>query len=105
MKRNKAETFTVSFRLDGYHHGVLSERAAAQNLSPGEYARGLIHDALDNQHAAQTLEALHELRRELEHGLRTLKQHLRTATICLLTDAGNASLEAAEDLVNEHMTD
>lgn len=115
MKRHKADTFTVSFRLDGHHHARLSERALAFDMSPGEYARALVRDALTDQHAQRTLHELHELKHhlqrtlldleELKSHLRAQRRHLRTATICLLTDAGRATLEAAQEFVDEHMAD
>jgi hypothetical protein len=115
MKRHKADTFTVSFRLDGHHHALLAERASTFDMSAGEYARELVRDVLNDQHAERTLHELSELKHhlqrtlleleELKGHLRAQRRHLRTATICLLTDAGRASLEAAQEFVDEHMAD
>jgi hypothetical protein len=108
MKRHKADTFTVSFRFDEHHHALLVERARALDMSPGEYARELVRDALTDQHAQRTLHELSELKHHLQRTLLELhdmKRHLRTATIGLLTDAGRASLEAAQEFVDEHMAD
>ncbi len=115
MKRRKADAPTVSFRFDGHHHALLAERAQAFDMSPGEYARVLVRDALTDQHAERTLHELSELKHhlqrtlldleELKSNLRAQRRHLRTATICLLTDAGKATLEAAQEFVDEHMAD
>jgi hypothetical protein len=115
MKWHKVDTFPLSFRLDGHHHALLSERAQQFNLSPGQFARVLVRDALTDQHALETLHELSELKHHLQRALldledlksqlRAQRQRLRTATICLLTDAGRASLEAAQEFVDKHMAD
>ena len=105
MKRHKADTFTVSFRLVGHDHALLSERARALEKSPGEYARTLVRDALYDQHAKQMLDELSELKHQLQSTLLELNRHLRTATIGLLTDAGKASLEAAQEWVDKYLAD
>ncbi len=45
----KEQPKTVGFQLDPGHHRRLEERARRYNMSPGQYARDLIINALDSQ--------------------------------------------------------
>jgi hypothetical protein len=97
MARHQADTCTVSFRLDGHHHKMLVERAAARGLTPGTYARLLTVEALDNVQSLQTLATL----QQLQHDVGTLKENVRLATICVLTELGRWDLTSAETEVNK----
>lgn len=111
MKRHKADTPTVSFRLDEHHHALLAEHARAFDMSPGEYARVLVRDAITDQHAQRTLHELTELKHHLPRTLLDLEElksnlcaehrHLRNATFCLLVDYG----DAAREFIDKHMAD
>ncbi len=116
MKRKaKADSPTVSFRLDGHPHAILAERARALDMSPGEYARELVSAALNDQHAKQMLDDLSELKHHLQRALldlkelkslfRTQREHLRNATYCLLVNLGDVKNGDAQEFVDKYMAD
>lgn len=95
----KAKT-TIGFRLDGALLKLLGERAAANGLSPGAYARLLVTEALlDGKHAL----LLEELRDVKERQL-GFEQSLRLITVALLCDAGKARPEEATEFVRENLS-
>lgn len=89
---------TVAFRLEKDILALLTAKADELGVSPGAYARVLVTEALLGQSCL--LEELKELsERQLRH-----EEHLRTATVALLVDAGKANVEEAQAFVRENLS-
>jgi endonuclease III-like uncharacterized protein len=89
---------TVAFRLEAELLKLLTAKAKELEISPGAYARILVTEALLGD--SDLLEELREVaERQLRH-----EQHLRTATVALLVDAGKASVEDAEAFVRDNLS-
>lgn len=89
---------TVAFRLEKDILALLNAKADELGVSPGAYARVLVTEALLGQ--SYLLEELRELS---ERQLRN-EEHLRTATVALLVDAGKANVEEAKAFVRENLS-
>lgn len=90
-------TQTVSFRLPTVFANQLTQRGAEQHMSPGEFARRIVLDALGDTSGQQTREELAELR----EGLERIREDLATAAAALLVNAGKVSADEAQTWVRE----
>lgn len=79
-------TQTISFRVDARMYRRLEEAAEKVHMSPGEYARKMVGDSLDDhvharllEEAVETHQAVSRLRSDLATALETLLLNLTTA--------------------------
>jgi hypothetical protein len=95
MKKN----VQVGFRLDDFHGRLLAKAARDRDLSPGEYARAVVTEALTDAARQRLLDEVAEVRREVGR----LRDALATAVVALLTDAGKAEVDEAREFVRDHL--
>lgn len=87
----------ISFRLSNSEHGELLSRAAALQVSPAQYARDLVREALrgtsrNHTEAADWAAELAGLRRDLEN-----------VVLVLLRNAGKLSADQANHWVDTQL--
>jgi hypothetical protein len=92
-------TTPVSFRLDAHYLDRLKEEAAKYGMSPGEFARRLVLDALERSEEQRTADEIVELRREVGH----LRVDVALAVTAILVGAGKVSPEDARAWVKENL--
>jgi hypothetical protein len=90
----------IGFRLPPAAARALAKEAADRGLTPGTYARRLVLDALADDATHRLLDELGQARRELAR----LRADLGRVTVALLTDAGKAELDQAQEWVRDHLT-
>lgn len=90
-----SESRPVSFRLDKHHLERLKEEAEKYGLSPGEYARRLVLDQLEQTSRRELEEGLSEVKREVS----ALRVDVAAAVRALLVGAGKVSKEDAHEWV------
>ena len=98
-KRRKKETFTISFRVDGFHLSRLEKGATRLGMSVHEYARLRLSELLERQDEARLLDETARLRRGVE-GLREDVAATLEAILLNLTDADSEQIRA---LIEAHL--
>ncbi len=94
----KGNSKTVTFRLSGLQWQRLAEAADMRGVSPGEYARRVLLDALDGN-ADRSEKALDDLASQL----RQMHLALGRATLVLLVDAGKCGEKDAREWVTREI--
>lgn len=90
----------IGFRLPPAAARKLAAEAALRGLTPGTYARQTVLAALADDATARLLAELAAARAELAR----LRADLGRATVALLTDAGKAELDQAQEWVRDNLT-
>jgi hypothetical protein len=93
MKKQKQDSFTISFRLEASYLMELEKRAALKKTSVHDLARRLLMDALNNAHQEETKEQLSGVRSDID-GLRLCLADVAEA---LLITAGGYPKEQARE--------
>lgn len=91
---------TVAFRIPTEIHQVLQERAAAVGMSPGEFSRRLVLDALDGRTCSAGVQA--EIT-EMKSQIGNLQTAFLKATEGLLVAAGRTKPKDAELWVRDNV--
>lgn len=92
-------TKPVSFRLDEHYLERLKSVAAKYGMSPGDYARRIVLDSLENTENRKVLDEL----RSMKHGISELRGDVVTATLALLVGAGKVNMEEAREWVSKNL--
>lgn len=95
----KVVSKTITFRLSSLQWHRLAEAAERQGASPGELARRLVLDGLEDRGDGGVGRQIVEL----QDGLRRLHTALARATVVLLVDAGKCDERAANEWVTQEL--
>ena len=82
----------VSFRLPANLKKELAERAGELGLSPGEFARKLVAEALTSDFQTKVIAELARILRTTQ----AARDDIETATLGVMITAGNQPIEVAE---------
>jgi len=92
-------TKPISFRLDEHYIERLKKEADRYGMSPGDYARRLVLDALENVEEKRVEDSLQAIKREIGE----LRTDFATSVLALLIGAGQLDHEDAKDWVRENL--
>ena len=98
-RKSRDPTTPLSFRLPASLKKELAERAAAVGLSPGEYARNLVAEALRNDFRTKVIAGLARILRTTQ----AARNDIETGTLGLLITAGNQPADVAEEWLKANM--
>jgi hypothetical protein len=92
-----ARTVPVSFRLPAKYKQALADRGKELGLSPGEFARKVIIESLNDDFHTHVFEELARIFREVQTG----RDDLATVAKALMVTAGHQSEEEVQAWINE----
>lgn len=95
----RTQTRPISFRLDDHYLAVLTKQASRFGMSPGEYARRLVLDALEETDHRRLEEGMGALEREVAQ----LRAELANSVMALLVGAGKVDKDEARDWVQANL--
>jgi hypothetical protein len=96
---DKNKSSPISFRLPANLKKELAERAAEFGLSPGEFARKMVIEALQNDFPAKVLAELARILRTTQ----AVRDDIETATLGVMITAGNQPIEVAEAWLRDNL--
>ena len=84
---------SIGFRLDREYRALLESAAAGYGVSPGQYAKRLVIDALNDSERVLIRDDLQRLLKELG----SLKRTVANSVLALLVSAGKLTKSEAND--------
>jgi hypothetical protein len=99
FRKSPEPTTPVSFRLPASLKKELAERAAAQGLSPGEYARNVVIESIRNDFQSRVITVLDLILRTTQ----AARNDIETAALGVLITAGNQPVEVAEEWLKANL--
>lgn len=96
-------TKTISLRLPVQLVEELERRGAPEHCSAGEVARRYVNERLSEGEQSDAMAAIEKLNQLLRDRFLELEQKLQVAVMTLLVDAGKASVDEAEQWVDENL--
>jgi hypothetical protein len=95
----KEKSKTVSFRIPMNYWDSLVEQASERKISPGDFARQVLQDALRRDSFDSVRLELSLIRELIER----VKGNQRTAVAAILTNAGKVSFQDAKEFMNREL--
>lgn len=96
-------TKTISLRLPVALVQELERRGGPEHCSAGEIARRYVHERLSEGNRADVADRIADVEQRIQSRLDSLEAKLLQSVVTLLVDAGKASVEEAEQWVDENL--